>query len=179
MKSMVLGVIIILVGLSVLLGAVFGINLPVMKILLALFFIYLGVKILIGPMDWKMDAEKRSTDHEAVFSQSRFQYPNSKEAKEYVTVFGSSVFDLSEVPDLIGKKIEAVTVFGDSKIFVKKGTPLRIETNTVFAKSEIPGKNISAMGKFNYQTPGLNDTDPALELKVTSVFGQSQVIEKE
>ena len=179
MKSMVLGVVIIVVGLSVLLGSVFGINIPIIKILVALFFIYLGIKILVGPMNWKFDAEKRSSDHEAIFAEAQFQYPNAKESKEYVTVFGSSRLDLTANAELTGKNLETVTVFGESEIYVKKGTPVRIESNTVFAKAELPGRNISAFGSFQYQTPGLKEGDPALDLKVTAVFGSVRVIEKE
>lgn len=175
------GVVIILIGLSVLLGAVFGINLPILKILFGLFLVYLGIKVIFGAFSWNFNFqnEKRSTDHEAVFSKSQFQYPNSKNAKEYVTVFGSSQLDLTMAGDLSGQSLETVTVFGESEIVVKKGTPLRIESNTVFAKSELPGKNISAFGQFFYTTPGLKEGDPAMALKVTVVFGSLKVVEKD
>lgn len=176
---MFLGIIIIVIGLSVLLGAIFGINIPIFKVLLGLFFLYLGIKVIFGSFNWKFDAEKRSSDHEAIFSKSEFQYPNNKNAKEYVTVFGSSQFDLSRAEKLEGPPIEVVTVFGESRILVKKGAPLRIESNTVFAGAELPGKNISAFGKFQYATPGLKNEDPALELKVTTVFGHVIVEEKD
>lgn len=181
MKSMVWGVVIIVVGLCVLFGALFGINIPIIKILFGLFLVYLGVKVIFGAFSWDFDfkAEKRSSDHEAVFAKAQFQYPNAKEAREYVTVFGSSQLDLSEAPDLAEKSLETVTVFGESEIVVKKGLPLRVESNTVFAKSEFPGKNISAFGQFHYTTPGLKEGDPALNLKVTVVFGSLKVTEKD
>lgn len=181
MKSMIWGVIIIVVGISVFLGAVFGINIPILKILFGLFLVYLGMKVIFGAFSWNFNfqAERRSSDHEAVFSKSQFQFPNTKEAKEYVTVFGSSELDLSTVDSAEVKSLEAVTVFGESEIFVKRGTPLRIESNTVFAKTELPGRNISAFGQFFYTTPGLKDGDPALEFKVTVVFGSIKVTEKD
>lgn len=181
MKSMFWGIAIIVVGLCVLLGAVFGINIPIFKILFGLLLVYLGIKVILGAFSWDFNfqAEKRSTDHEAVFSKSQFQYPNSKEAKEYVTVFGSSQLDLRGVQDLASVDLETVTVFGESEILIKKGTPLRVESNTVFGKSELPGRNISAFGQFQYMTPGLKDSDPALNVKVTAVFGSVKVIEQE
>lgn len=178
---MVLGVIIIVVGLSVLLGAVFGINIPILKILLGLFLLYMGIKVLFGAFSWdfQFTAEKRSSDHEAVFAEAQFQYPNASDKKEYVTVFGKSTLDLSEVTAIPEQKLESVTVFGESVILVKKGQPLKIVSNTVIGKAELPGKNISAFGKFEYLTPGLLETDPALHLEVTAVLGSVKVVEKE
>lgn len=181
MKSMFWGVAIIVVGLCVLVGAIFGINIPVFKILLGLFLVYMGIKVIFGAflLDFSLSAEKRSSDHEAVFAKSQFSYPNSKSAKEYVTVFGTSRLDLTNTVDIQGVELETVTVFGESEILVKKATPLRIESNTVFAKSELPGKNISAFGQFHYSTPGLKESEPALKLKVTSVFGSTKIVEQE
>lgn len=181
MNYMIWGLAIIAVGICVLLGAVFGINIPIFKILFGLFLVYLGLKVIFGAFSWNFNfqAERRSSDHEAVFSKSQFQFPNAKDAKEYVTVFGSSELDLSTLGTTDIQSLETVTVFGESEIFVKKGTPLRIESNTVFAKSELPGKNISAFGQFFYATPGLKDGEPALELKATVVFGSLKVTEKD
>lgn len=181
MRSMFWGIVIIVIGLSVLLGAVFGINLPILKILFGVFLVYMGIKVIFGSFSWNFSfgTDKRSTDYEAVFSKSQFTYPNSKASKEYVTVFGNSRLDLTNVTDIQGVALESVTVFGESEILVKKGTPLKVESNTVFAKSELPGKNLSAFGQLNYITPGLKDTDPALTLKVTAVFGSVKIIEQE
>ncbi|MGZ3797782.1 MAG: hypothetical protein ACXVB1_15535, partial [Pseudobdellovibrionaceae bacterium] len=162
-------------------GSIFGINIPIIKILFGLFLLYLGVKVIFGAFSWDFNfvAERRSSDHEAIFSEAQFIYPNKKNAKEYVTVFGSSHLDLTGVSDLGGKEIEVVSVFGESEVIVKKGTPLRIETNTVFAKSELPGKNVSAFGQFHYSSPELKEQDPALKLKTTAVFGSLKIVEKE
>ncbi|MGZ3772508.1 MAG: hypothetical protein ACXVCY_17615 [Pseudobdellovibrionaceae bacterium] len=180
MRSMFWGVFIILVGLSVLLGAIFGINIPVFKILFGLFLVYVGIKIILGTFSWdfSMKAEKRSSDHEAVFANAQFAYPNAKSAKEYVTVFGNSRLDLTSITADQNIELESVTVFGESEILAKKGTPLRIESNTIFAKSELPGKNVSAFGQFNYSTPGLKDNEHALTLKATAVFGNLKIIEQ-
>lgn len=177
MKSMVWGTIIILIGISVLLGAIFGINVPILKILFGMFLLYLGLKVIFGSFSWNFEVEKRSSDHEAVFSKSQFQYPNSKQSKEYVTVFGSSELDLSKADTL--SELESVTVFGESTIYVKKGQALKVESNTVMGKSELPGKNISAMGKFQYQTPDLKSDDKVLNLTLTVVFGSLRVVEVE
>lgn len=181
MKSMIWGIIIIVIGVSVLLGAVFGINIPIIKVLFGLFLLYLGIKVLMGAFSFQFTAEKRSSDFEAIFSSSQFQYPNSKDSKEYVTVFGQSTLDLvsTSLEELNAQAMKSVTVFGESVIYVKKGQPLRVTSNTVFGKSELPGKNISAFGKFEYQTPGLSAADPALQLDVTSIFGNTRILEKE
>lgn len=181
MKSMFWGVIIIVIGLSVLLGAVFGIDVPVFRILLGLFLVYFGLKVILGAFSWDIDfvRQKRSSDHESVFAEAQFQYPNRHNSKQYVTVFGSSRLDLSNATELAGQELEVISVFGNSDVILKKGTPLRVESNTVFAKAELPGKNISAFGQFHYSTPGLKEEEPALLLKTTAVFGSTKIEERE
>jgi hypothetical protein len=179
MKSMILGTIIVVVGLSVILGAVFGINIPIFKILFGLFFVYLGVKIIFGSFSVDIDAKTVASDHQAIFSKSIFTYPNRSERNEYATVFGASTLDLSDVSELIDKKIEISTVFGETLVKIRKGVPLRVRTKTLMGQTALPGKNISAMGTFDYVSPGVSSSDAALSVDTNVVFGSLKFEEVE
>jgi predicted tellurium resistance membrane protein TerC len=47
-KNMILGILFLLIGLSILLKAVFHIDIPVVRTAFALFIIYIGFKMLLG-----------------------------------------------------------------------------------------------------------------------------------
>ena len=181
MRHMFWAITIIVIGLCFLADSIFGIDIPIFKILAGVFLVYLGIKLIFGSFHWnfELNAEARSTDSEAVFSQSTFQYPNTKNINEYVTVFGGSVLDLRSIDNPESINLESVSVFGNSQIIVKKGTPLRVAVTSAFGKTEMPGKNISVIGEFQYVTPGLKDEDPALTLKTTAVFGTVKVVEQD
>lgn len=182
MKSMFWGVLIVVVGLLVIVNAVFGINLPVFKILLGLALIYWGLKVLFGGfnLNFSFSSEKRTTEREAIFSTSTFKFPliAVSDDKEYVTVFGASTLDLSDLAEIPGEPIEIVSVFGESKLFVKKGTPLVVESQTVFGSTKLPENNKNAFGQFVYKSPEVKEGVKALKIKASIVFGSLEVIEK-
>lgn len=183
MKNMFWGVVIILIGVLVILNSVFGINLPIFKILFGLLLVYWGIKVLFGGFSssFNFEAEKRSTDREAVFANSTFKYPHgsSDGEKEYVTVFGSSVLDLSGLTEAPAQPLEMVAVFGKSQVIVKKGTPLVIESQTVFGASQLPENNKSAFGEFTYRSPSVKEGVSPLVLKTQVVFGNFEIVEKD
>lgn len=77
-----------------------------------------------------------SIEHEAVFAQAQFQYPNGKLAREYVIVFGNSKLELTNATDRGKDGIETVTVFGQfvyTTPGLKGGEPaLELEVTPVF-----------------------------------------------
>src|SRR5260221_11993184 len=80
------GVIVILVGLSIILKAVFGIHIPFLPIIFGLIIIYWGVRILTGGVF------SFSRSNSAVFSEAHINYDDTQ--GDYNIVFGSGVIDL-------------------------------------------------------------------------------------
>lgn len=174
MRSMLFGVLLIVGGILYILSSVLGINLPVFRILLGVFVVYYGIKIITGGWNW--DVKTVSNDHKAVFAESKFTFPNSNSSNEFTTVFGESELDLTaHGEELIGKKIKYVTVFGEGEIILKKDLPVRIMSETVLGNTSVLEKGSAVVGKYTYQSPGLKDMDPALEIEVVTVFGQVKV----
>ena len=69
---MSLGVIFIVIGVLMVLKAIFPISIPIGKFVMAGFFIYLGISMLIPSWNWKghSDGEKDSDTDSIVFSDS-------------------------------------------------------------------------------------------------------------
>lgn len=181
------GLFFIAIGVLFLVNYVFGIHLPIFRILFALFLIYLGVSFLFGSFGMKFAGRARSTDHEAIFSKAEFDFkvsegtgaegPDGDDPRHFQTVFGNSRLDLSGRQDLKGQKLRITTVFGHTRILVKKGTPLWVESTTVFGSTRLPGENFNALGEFKYQSPGLANKTEALCLQTEVVFGELHVKE--
>ncbi|MBK7960069.1 MAG: hypothetical protein IPK04_01865 [Bdellovibrionales bacterium] len=201
MKSMFWGLFFIAIGVLFLVNYVFGIHLPVFRILFALFLIYLGVSFLFGSFGMKFSSGSHSTENKAIFSKSEFDFKVSSgpgmespgggvkagenvaeevgedDPRYFQTVFGNSKLDLSGRQDLKGQKLRLTTVFGHTRILVKKGTPLWVDSTTVFGSTRLPGENFNAFGEFKYRSPGLTDKSEALSLQTEVVFGELHVKE--
>jgi predicted membrane protein len=183
------GLFFIAVGVLFLVNYVFGIHLPVFRILFALFLIYLGVSFLFGSFGVKLSTKFSATDHVAIFSKSEFEFKESEiggqkveesqqeDKRHFQTVFGHSKLDLSARQDLKGQKLRLTTVFGQTRILVKKGTPLWVDSTTVFGSTHLPGENFNAFGEFKYRSPGVTEKAQALNIQTEVVFGELSVKE--
>ncbi len=181
MNSMFWGVLIILVGVAVLVKSVFGIHLPIFKILFGLALIYCGIQVLLGNFCLfnKCKTGKKDPDHEAVFSHSTFKYQEkNKDGFKYTTVFGSSVLDLTTLSELPIRPLEITVLFGKTKVLVRKNTPLLIESQTVFGQTELPENNVNSFGPLRYKNAFAEEATETLKISSYTVFGALEIKEQ-
>src|ERR1700722_16303652 len=139
-KHMIVGVVFVLVGLSIILKAFFHVDIPVFRTAVAFFIIYIGIKMLLGSFGhhrWAHDSVSNGGDDSTIlFNSGSFKWDaSSKESKKYSVVFGSGVFDLSDVP--VQKEdtfVEVNTVFGEGTVLLSRKTPVKIQSNAVFGE---------------------------------------------
>ena len=196
MTSLVFGVIILLLGLSIIIKVVFKIDFPVFKILLGLFFLYLGLRMIFGGSflfrhsdsgssifgsrnnsvhreynssgknDWDSDDNDDDTNTGKTFSGK----------KNYDIIFGSSVIDLREIE--LKDKVTTIninTIFGSTKVLVNPKTPYKITTDVVFGSVRLPDGNAAGFGTSNHLNQDITDSTKYLNLKVSVVFGSSDI----
>lgn len=181
-------ILLISVGTVLLLNAIFGIDLPIMRILFGVFLVYIGVSILFGAFHLRI-GNKISSDTEAIFSKSEFVYHSSgggdnnhsksRINREFTTVFGEGVLDLLDV-EVADKSIpiKVNSVFGTTTIKIKRGLPFRVKSNVVFGSAELPERNYNALGQFQYNSPAAGESGPALRIELNVVFGHAKVVEE-
>lgn len=175
------GIFITIIGVVVLVNSLFDIKLPLFRILFAVLLIYLGVHIFSGTKpDMNLIGDARATDHQAVFANSMFSYPPAQDRtfSHYSTIFGNSTLDLSNIPHPELINLHFYVIFGNSQIVIKKGTPLRIEAETIFGRTLALQRNIESFGKLSYADPSIRTDVPALTLKASVVFGQLKIAEE-
>ena len=100
-KSMFWSLFFISLGVLLLIQRTLSIYLPLTRIFLGLFIIYLGVKLVFGSFGIEINrgkVNKIATSTEFVFSSGAFKlYDMDKTNKKFSTVFGNSTLDLSDL----------------------------------------------------------------------------------
>ena len=143
------GVLLILIGVGVVIRVVFNINFPVIKFLIAFFFIFIGIKMLVGNFDFRHGHIDENT---TIFSESRIDGTQGNH-KEYNVIFGSSVIDLRGIDLSEGsREIKINTIFSGTVIKIDKNIPVRIKADAVFANAALPNGNASAFGTAKYES---------------------------
>ncbi|MBC8385639.1 MAG: hypothetical protein H8E57_09010 [Candidatus Cloacimonetes bacterium] len=169
--SLFWGILLVLLGLSVILKAFFKIDIPVFRTIFAVIIIYWGVKMLFGGFHFKTD------NNTVMFNSSRMSSKGQND--EYNIIFGSSEIDLTTI-DVAEKSVyaRANVVFGSGVIYIDPQVPTIIRVSTVFAESKLPGRTVSFFGDYVYRSADFSKADNHLTLKIDVVFGSVLIVEK-
>jgi predicted membrane protein len=167
--SLFWGILLIVLGLSLVIRIVFNVDFPLFKIFVAFVLIYFGIKILFGSFGTKIRIHG-SDDREIIFGERNFS--DFEENGEYSTVFGKSTFDFRGY-DLRGqtRRLKISTVFGGTEIKIDENIPAKIRVESAFAGADLPNGNAAVFGSTTYETPNYHSDQPYLDLKLEIVFG--------
>ena len=158
------GSVLIIIGILLIVKYVFNIQLPVFRILSAIFLIYLGIKILLG----RSSCCGMSHRNSIIFSDAKFQY--SRDQEQYSSVFGNGFLDLSNYDSTENKTIEVSAVFSEFKVKIKKEANWEIIANSAFGNINMPNNNRTNFGTYNYKSENFDPNTPKLIIKANSVF---------
>ena len=164
------GAVVIIVGVSMLIKAVFNIDIPVLRVLFGLIVIWFGISLMTGWHGCK-------TANTVVFSECEV---SAKDIKgDYSVVFGKGTLDLSGV-DIKEKSVNAKidTVFGDTYIIIDPHMPVKVQVDSAFASAIMPDKNMVSFGTMNYTSPAYKEGANCLYIKADVVFGSLRIVNK-
>lgn len=171
--SLFWGIVLIIIGACLIIKVVFHVEFPVMKILFAFFFIYLGIKILIG--NWGAHVFRAGPD-DVIFSQGKFVHEHLV-PKEQSIIFGNGSIDFRKIDiNALPAEIEVNTVLGGCEIHIKKESPVKVKVDAAFAGVTLPNENTTVFGSAFYQTNSYDDTKPYLLIRANAVFSGLKVI---
>ena len=156
-----------LIGLGIVIRIVFNVDLPIFKLLVAFFFIWLGLRIIMGDRGF---FHFQATKNDVVFNESSFKEFNS-ENKEYNVIFGKAIYDFRDLEIREKVKINIHAVFGGAEIKLRRGTAYRIVSESVFGGLKLPNGNTSVFGTTHYQSDNYNPDSAHLLIKAEVVFG--------
>ena len=165
------GILLILVGISIIIRIIFNIDIPVFKIFIALIFLYIGIRLLTGDFSIR---HTKSGENAIFFGESYFK--GVPKDNEYTVVFGYAKIDLSEEDSLQEiQKIKINTIFGGSELIIKESQPVRIKADAAFAGAKLPDGKDTSFGTIYYESDKLNKAQGFLDIESSVVFGEFKV----
>lgn len=172
--TLIIGIILILLGLSALLKVVFNIDFPLFKIAFAGLFIFIGIRLLTGgTFNFRCEGKDENS---VIFGERTIT--NLEDGKEYNVIFGGAVYDLKNFTVEPGKNkyVKLNTIFGGSKLVLNKNLPVKINSSTVFGGTSMPNGNNSAFGEAKYSSGfAPNDSVGNLIIEANTIFGGLKV----
>lgn len=165
--ALFLAVVFILIGMAIIIKVVFDINIPVLRIALAFFLIYFGIKLLTG-VSFKDDNSKT-----VLFSDEKMKLIRGK--NEFNAVFGKATIDLTSLPDDTLRKAEINVIFSNADILIDNSKPLKIKASSVFGAVNFPDETIISFGERIYKTSTYRENEIYTEIKLNVVFGNASI----
>jgi predicted membrane protein len=167
------GVLLIIIGVLLVIKYVFNIQFPVGRIVIAVLFIYFGLRLLLGNQGM-FCCGKSSCSNYTAFSDREFKYSPSE--NEYRCVFGSSRLDLSDVQIAENKTIELSVAFGEFRVKINRNSNVEIISNTAFGSTFTQDNSVNGFGERTFRMPGFNEALPRLTIKTNVAFGSMKFI---
>ncbi len=141
------GVLLLLWGLSLILKGLNIVDLPLVKIFIAIVIILFGLRLLIGPRHFRTHSVRGSI--------------TSSGSTEYTSVFGSQTVDLTDIkPD--AAPLDVTAVFGSTYVILPNDINFEITPTAVFGSCTVPPK------------PSQAQSNPAgkIFIEANAVFGK-------
>lgn len=161
------GIVIVVFGLAVILKAVFHIDLPLFRIFFGLILVYVGVRILVGG---KFHPGFTTKGNQTFFGAGEMKYDGQQ--REFTSAFSSAVVDLKNLESET-QPIQVNTVFGRTVVHLPKGVDVKIEVNTAFGATLLPGGQMAPnFGETQWRAKPTSKEAKAL-IQVKTVFGQT------
>jgi hypothetical protein len=168
------GLVLILIGLSIIFRIVFDVNL--FRIIIAMLIILFGIRILFGN---KWMPERSEKEYDTIFSDRNYnEIP--KDNTEYNVIFGKSVYDFTGQDLTIHEpvRIKINVIFGAAIVKINPDMPVRIKSEAVFGGSRMPDGNTVAFGSIKYSTRSFREDTPSLYIESNVVFGGIEMVVK-
>lgn len=165
------GGLLILVGISAILRS-FNINIPLMRIVFAFLFIYVGIAILLGH-----GYLYNGNDYTILFSNRDIRINGELENEEYNIIFSSGMIDLSDIKITGNEKIEVNTIFSSGTLFIPENLTIDIKSTAGFGHVSLPNGNSTSFGELTYHSEGLEGS-PVLRIETSTVFAGLEIIRK-
>jgi len=167
------GIILIVIGVSIILRIAFDIS--IFRIVIAVVLILIGIRMLID----KPVMQHEGSENHVIFGEKN-NSDNPVDGTEYNTIFGKTVYDFSNMRPLEQPrtKIKFNTVFGSNNIILPPNLPVKIKADAVFATASMPNGNTVAFGSTNFEANTENSDSAVLVIEANVVFGESVIRQK-
>ncbi len=163
LSSMMWGVVLLLLGISLIINAVFGVSLPVFRIVAGGVLIYVGIAVLLGRGDDRGPAFTLHVRKDVV-------------GYSYATNFASRTIDLTKVRPADAKKpIVINTSFGATTIKLDKRKTTKLKVQVAFGSVELPDESRGGISLNFTRIFGDASDKPDITVDARVAFGKLEV----
>jgi hypothetical protein len=162
MGTLFWGTLLILIGLQLLVSAIFGIDLPILRLAFGVWIVYLGISLLYGIMPWRTYLYHWSTNST--------HKTHTKDSSSYSVVFGTQHLNFADLDFTVQTEKATNTVFGTTYVTLDPTIPTLINASATFGTVIFPDNSQVASGSESYNNYSNSDV-PVLILNVNAVFG--------
>jgi len=152
------GILISLIGLSIVLRYAFNIHIPIIRIFFGVVIILIGLRLIIG------HTTKSKVDRSYTFSEN-------VNKKDYDIVFSSATIDLTKLEDYSKLPKEISVVFGNETVIIPDSINLEVTSTTVFGSTILPDRSYSGFSEDRFLIKKNNDGD-FYKILTTTIFGK-------
>jgi hypothetical protein len=169
-KNKIIGGVIALLGASLLLKLL-GVDFPIIRVALAIAFIYVGVRLAKGTGTLRMG--------QASFGKSEFRLIGEISEKEsFGVALGTAVLDLSEAqpPQAGNAEVEFGVLLGGATVYYSPKSALEISVQSILGDAHLPDGNSVFAGTLKYRTPAAATAERLIRLNLTVCCGNVQFL---
>ena len=155
------GAFLLILGIALIIKVVFNIDFPIFKVLVGVFLVLLGIKVLFGKV---LIPSHHFEPEDTIFSER--VYDNPEAGKEYTVLFAKGVYDFTNVDLSKGSyHVKVSTVFGGTQIIIPRDKPVRIKADAVFAGAELPEGHTAVFGTTVYESDSWRADSASIDIK--------------
>lgn len=175
-SMLIAGLFLILAGVSVLAELLFNVQLPVLRLLLALLLIYGGAMLLrpLAPSSRKnggnSDATERARARDVVLARADIQ-PGANAGRDVNVILGAAVVDLSDWSFLTSQTadLEVRALLGQVTVRLHPEIPVHIECTGAMSDCRMPDGNHVVFGRVTYASPSYSGAPGRARIKLLAV----------
>ncbi len=174
------GIVLLLVGLSILINVLFGVSIPIFRLLLAGLAIYFGLLLLLGVFKIRVPGIG-SVDGTIAFAGGDLKLTGDPiEARELTVALARGTVDISAlpVPQEGELPVRLSVVLGECTVLYDPAQPLRIDAATAFGDCKMPNDEKVVVGSLAWKSPAYDAVAPRIKLSITCVLGQVRFVAK-
>lgn len=161
------GVLLIVLGALLIARKYVPFNLPVGRIIIALVFVYLGVRIILrGPAV--------RDENTVIFGSRTTLAGETRGSRDYNVIFGSGDIDFTTMPADDATR-EVNVIFGSGTLRVNPEAPVKIVLSAVFGSVRAPDGSTVSFGDRTWTSAAYREGSPALRVKAAAVFGSLNI----
>ncbi|MGE3063456.1 MAG: hypothetical protein AB7T10_07485 [bacterium] len=164
------GVILISAGVLMVIKNLLHLNIPIFKLLLGIFFVYLGISMLAGGFS-------HSEEKEIIFSSGTMTV--SGEQDDYNVIFGTGTVDFTSLtPCDTVRTYKVNVIFSSAEIIINPSIPVEIKSSAVFASAQLSDSKRVSFGSKDYATAP-DSLSKTVIIEANAVFGSIDVMSME